>query len=610
MAQYFLQTCWWIPLYCLLGAIATIPWAANIIKRSGPRPAAYLNILLSLTAFIHGVLAFIAIRGDLTQTLSVNWLDIADLKISLSFELSPVSLAALTLVTFMSLIAQVYALGYMEKDWAMARFFGLLGFFEAALTAFSLSNSLFLSYGLLEMLTLSTLLLVGFWYAQPLVVTAARDAFLTKRVGDVLLLMGVISVSYYAKSLDFRDIYDWVDHAQISTTTATLLCLALIAGPTGKCAQFPLNLWLDEAMEGPAPASILRNSVVVSAGAYFLIKLEPVLILSPVACGVLVALGTITVIGSSLVSIAQMDIKRALSHSTSAYVGFVFIGVGNHWTNFALLVLLAHGVAKALLVTSQGSISLNSNCQNMSEMGGVWSRMPVTTTAFVVGSAGLVGLLPLGGFWAMREGIHAFRYEQIWIVALILLVNVLTAINLVRVFRLVFLGPSGPKMRRSPEANWMMVLPMVTLTVMTLLTPVFLGQLNVIPAPEYLYWDEIVPLMISGAVGCLIGAWMPLSRGVCPVKPRFQFLRQLLAYDFYLDIVYDRTVVAAVVLLSRLGTWCDRVIVDGLINFIGAASLRAGEVLRYSVGGQSQAYVLLILVSISFIGVFLTWSLW
>lgn len=610
MTQFFLDNTWFIPLYGLFGAIATIPWSTGIIKVSGPRPVAYLNTFMSFAALIHGVIAFLAIRGQPAIEKSIPWINVADLKISLLFELRPVSLAALCLVSFMMVATQVYALGYMEKDWAMARFFALLGFFEAALTALSLSNSLFFSYALIEMLTLSTLLLVGFWYAQPLAVKASRDAFLTKRVGDVLFLMAMIAISVYAGSLNFNEIYEWLDNPEISQTAATLICLGFIAGAAGTCAQFPLNLWLDEAMEGPGPASILRNTIVVSAGAYVLIKLQPLLVLSPFASGLIVALGAITAIGSSLVSIAQTDVKRAISHSTSAYVGFVFIAVGNHWTNFALLILLSHGIAKALLVMSQGSVSLVSNCQNMSEMGGLWSKMPITTISFVVGSAGLIGLLPFGGFWALREGIHAFRYGDIWVVGLILVVNALTAVNLVRVFRLVFLGPPGPKVRRAPEAIWLMVLPMVVLTIFTLLVPVFLAELNVLPAWEYIALDEVIALMLSGVVGCVIGALIPLNRGVCAVKPRFQAIRQVFAYDFYLDKVYEKTFVAFVVTLSKMGTWCDRVVVDGVVNSIGSTSLRVGEALRYSVTGQSQSYILLILVSVGFIGVFLTWTLW
>lgn len=169
------------------------------------------------------------------------------------------------------------------------------------------------------MLTLSTYLLVGFWYAQPLVVTAARDAFLTKRVGDILLLMGLVALSSYGAGLTFSQLETWAENSPLPPLTITLIGLSLIAGPTGKCAQFPLNLWLDEAMEGPNPAGIMRNSIVVSAGAYVLIKLQPIFSLSPVVSDTLIILGTVTALGTSLMALAQIDIKRALSHSTSAF---------------------------------------------------------------------------------------------------------------------------------------------------------------------------------------------------------------------------------------------------------------------------------------------------
>jgi formate hydrogenlyase subunit 3/multisubunit Na+/H+ antiporter MnhD subunit len=211
-----------------------------------------------------------------------------------------------------------------------------------------LSSNLFMSYFLLEMLTLSTYLLVGFWYAQPLVVTAARDAFLTKRVGDVLLLMALVALSCWAGSLEFSDLYRWIDTAQLAPLPATLLGLGLIAGPMGKCAQFPMHLWLDEAMEGPNPASILRNSAVVTCGALVLLKLMPLLSLSPVAIQVLLVVGTISALGGALVAIAQVDLKRTFSYGTTSYLGLVFLAIALQKPLLALLLLFAHGLAKAL----------------------------------------------------------------------------------------------------------------------------------------------------------------------------------------------------------------------------------------------------------------------
>lgn len=611
MSQFFLQASWWIPCYGLLGAILSFPWGIGLIQRTGSRPAAYINILMTVIGLVHGAFAFQASLGQESHSLTFHWLQTADLNLPLSLDLSPTSLGAAELIAILSLLAQVFALGYLEKDWALARFYGLMGFFEAAMTGLAISDSLFLTYALLEMLTLSTYLLVGFWYAQPLVVTAARDAFLTKRVGDVLLLMGVVALATMAGSLDFPDLYDWTETANLSPTVATLLGLALIAGPTGKCAQFPLNLWLDEAMEGPSPASILRNSVVVGCGAYVLIQLQPILILSPVASATLVALGTVTAIGTSLVAIAQIDIKRALSHSTSAYLGLVFIAVGMQWTNFALFVLFTHAIAKALLFMSVGSVILTTNSQDVTEMGGLWSRMPATTSAFLVGFAGLIGLLPLGGFWAMREGVNTFIYDQPWIVGVLLVVNGLTAINLVRLFRLVFLGQPHIKTRRTPEVPWTMALPMVSLIVITLTVPFLLERLSLLPDWAYVNPVAVGLVVGSGMVGTLLGAVLPLSRAwTRPMQAPLRFVQDLLAYDFYIDRVYRFSVVWAVSSLSRLSAWFDRYVVDGLVNLVGLVSLFSGEGLKYSASGQSQFYLLTILLAVSAIGLLLSYPLW
>ncbi len=612
MTEFLTQTSWWIPVYGLVGAILTLPWATGIIRRTGPRPAAYLNLLMTVLGCVHGWFILGSALNQPAQQIVFHWLHVADLDLSLALEISPISAGAMEVVTSLSLLAQIYALGYMEKDWALARFFALMGFFEGAMTGIAISNSLFLSYALLEMLTLSTYLIVGFWYAQPLVVTAARDAFLTKRVGDVLLFMGVVALATMSGSLNFPDLYQWAETANLSPTTATLLGLALISGPLGKCAQFPLHLWLDEAMEGPNPASLLRNSLVVSCGAYVLIKLVPVLALSPVASSALVVIGTVTAIGASFVAIAQIDIKRSLSHTTSAWLGLVFIAIGMQRADVAAALLVAHAVAKGLLFMSIGSVILTTNNQNLTEMGGLWSRMPATTTAFVVGAAGVIGLLPLGGYWSLSKGINAFWGNNPLLVAVFLLVNGITAFGLTRVFRLVFLGNPQPKTRRAPEVAWPMALPMVTLTVVTLLTPLFLQKLSLLPPTKYQYLIQTAQLLLasSSVIGCSLGAAVYLPRTwsrsvLIPIK----FVQDLLAYDFYVDRLYRLTVVFAVDSFSKISAWIDRYVVDGLVNLVALATVITGQSLKYNTSGKTQFYALTILMGVSILALLMIWPL-
>ena len=619
MSNFLVHGSWLIPIYSLIGSVLTLPWSSGIIRRTGPRPAAYLNLLITAFAFIHSSLAFFVIWRHQPEQLIFQWLQVADLNLSLTIELSPVSLGALGLVTGISLLVQLYALGYLEKDWSLARFFGLMGIFGAALGGIALSDSLLLSYGLLEILTLSTYLLVGFWYAQPLVVTAARDAFLTKRVGDIILLMGLVALSSYGEGLTFSELENWAINSNLAPLTAALLGISLIAGPTGKCAQFPLNLWLDEAMEGPTPAGIMRNSVVVSAGAYVLIKLQPVFTLSPVSSDVLIILGSLTAVGTSLMALAQIDIKRTLSHSTSAYLGLVFIAVGLGQVDIALLLVFTHAIAKALLFMSAGAVVLTTYNQNIMEMGGIWSRMPATTTGFMTGAAGLVALLPLGMFWTLQRWFNGDWNLPGWLCTIVLFVNLLSAWNLTRVFRLVFLGNPQPKTRRTPEVPWPIAFPIVILTLTTLIVsiapirwPLWLSAVSPLTDKDTIVVQWAIPFSIgSGIIGCLLGIISPLRRSwTRPTQFYWRFFQDLFAYDFYLNHIYEITVVAVVGRISHLTAWFDRYVVDGAVNLVSLVTIFSGNALKYNVSGKSQFYVLTILIGVSLLMLFVLSREW
>ncbi len=330
--RWNLETVWLVPCYALIGGILAIPWSPGVIRRTGPRPAGYVNLVMTFLALAHSVLAFQLTLNQPPQEVFIPWLSTAGLNLTIALELSSVSVGAMVIITGLNFLAQIFAIGYMEMDWGWGRFYSLLGLFEAGLCALVLCNSLFFSYVILEVLTLGTYLLVGLWFSQPLVVTGARDAFLTKRVGDLFLLMGVLGLWTLSGTWNYTELADWAANTQVDPTAITLVGLALVAGPMGKCAQFPLHLWLDEAMEGPVPSTILRNSVVVASGAWVLVKLQPVLTLSPVVSSFIVAIGAVTAIGASLIAIAQIDIKRCLSYSVSAYMGLVL--------NAAYLILL------------------------------------------------------------------------------------------------------------------------------------------------------------------------------------------------------------------------------------------------------------------------------
>ncbi len=607
-----IQLVWLIPLYGFSGVFLSLPWAAGWIKRNGPRPAAYLNLLVTLVAVLHGTLVLQEVFTLGPQQLDYRWFQVADLDLHIGFDLSLTNLAALELVTIMSLLGQVFALGYLDKEWSLARFYALGGFFEGAMAGVVLSSNLFISYFLLEMLTLSTYLLVGFWYAQPLVVTAARDAFLTKRVGDVLLLMSVVALAAWAPSLSFDALERWSSTAlvegQITPLAGTLIGLGLIAGPMGKCAQFPMHLWLDEAMEGPNPASILRNSAVVTCGALVLVKVMPLLSLSPLAVNGLLLVGTISALAGALVAIAQVDLKRAFSYGTTSYLGLVFIAIALRQPTIALLLLLAHGLAKALVFMSVGCVISTTNCQDITQLGGLARRMPATTSAYLLGAAGLTGVVPLAGFWCLARLVEVLRPQSPLFVLVVLLTNALTVFNMVRVYRQVYQDQPHPKTKRTPEVQWLMALPMVSLAVLVALLPAVMRRLEPYLDLGRVSGAAAILVLVSGLVGLAGGLLVPLANASSrSINLPLRAIQDLLAADFYTDRLYRRTIVAFVAGLARLTDGFDRNIVNRLAERVGLTSLATAEELKLGVSGQLQSYVLTVVAAIVMLFASLAW---
>ncbi|UBF27696.1 NAD(P)H-quinone oxidoreductase subunit F [Kovacikia minuta CCNUW1] len=607
MAELLLQSIWLVPCYSLLGAMLSVIWFPSITRRTGPRPAGYVNAIMTFLSFVHAAIALQATWNQPAYEISFSWLQVAGLNFTIPLEISSLTVSVIVLVTGLNLLAQVFAIGYMEMDWGWGRLYSTMAVFEAGMTALALCNSLFFSYVILEILTLGTYLIIGIWFNQSLVVTGARDAFLTKRIGDLFLLMGVIALLPLAGTWNFTELAEWAKTAQVDQRVITLVGLALIAGPMGKCAQFPLHLWLDEAMEGPVPATILRNSVVVATGAWVLVRLEPILALSPIVQSAMIFIGAVTAVGGSLIALAQIDIKRALSYLVSAYMGIVFVAVGTQQTEAALLIVLTHAVSMALLVMSTGAVVWNSITQDLTQLGGLWSRRPISGLALIVGTLGLVAFPPLGSFWSLLKLMDGLAESQHpWLVGVVLMVNALTAFGLTRVFSLTFGGKPKQMTERSPEVHWPMILPMTVLLGFTLHLPLVLQSLSLLPNWAELNKDMALLLIWSSIFGCSLGAIVYLSNAVKkPIQFPWKAMQDLISYDFYTPKLYRNSIVFGVDLISRITSWFDKYLIDGTVNLFGLVTLFSGQSLRYSTSGQSQFYALTILLGISLFGLFL-----
>jgi NAD(P)H-quinone oxidoreductase subunit 5 len=351
------------------------------------------------------------------------------------------------------------------------------------------------------------------------------------------------------------------------------------------------------------PATVFRNAVVVGAGAFVLIKLAPVISLSQTVLNLLVVLGVSTAICCSLIAIAQVDMKRVLSYSVSTYLGLVFIAVGTQNLDSAQFILFSESFGIALLYMSIGAIIWTNITQDLTQLGGLWSRRPITGLSLLVAIAAFIGMPPFGGFWALLQLVTSLWVEQPWLAAIILIINALTAFSLTRLFCRIFLGTSQPMAERSVEPFWLINLPMVFFTILVCHVPIVLGNLGILPS-----WEELNMLLAPGLLwSSLIGATAAgLIYGVDsvpkPIKLPLPALQDFFTYDLYVQRLYQITIVWFVATSAKIVDWVDRYIVDGFVNLVGFGALFSGQSLKYANTGQSQFYMLSMFSGIVILG--------
>jgi NAD(P)H-quinone oxidoreductase subunit 5 len=611
----WLGTVWLVPLYPLLGALFSLLWSPGLISRTGPRPSGYVNLLMVSIAFGHSLTALLTLSSNsgagqaaiyAPPSFHWTWLQTAGLSIGFDGLVTEPGLIAMTVITGLHVLVQIFSIGYLEMDWGWPRFFGALSFFEAGLCGLVLTDSVFFSYVLLELLTVGTYVIVGTWYNQSLVVKGARDAFLTKRIGDLILLAGVIALLPITGTWNFHGLQGWAadltNNAQPLPPGFQLILLALVAGPMGKCAQIPLHLWLDEAMESPLPSTVLRNSVVVIGGAWVLLRLEPLIALSPLVQGVLVVVGGTTALVASLIALGQIDVKRALSFLVSSWLGLLFVAVGLGGIGVADHLLLVYPLPMALMLMAIGTIVISNVTQDLTQLGGLWSRRPLMGIAFLAGAAGLMGLPPFGGFAALRELLELAANSQLPLVlgGLVLITNGLLSAALMRVFGLIWGGHPTPFTVRSPEVLWLMVLPVMVLLGLVLHIPQLLVHLGVYTLSPVPGWGPMGwPLLLSTLVGAGTSAWFYLRpHPLAELPSGLGGLQHWLAEDMHTEAFYHRTVVALVVGLARLSAWSDRQLVDGFSSGTGGVAMEGARRLSYTTSGRSQTYALSLVLGV------------
>ena len=545
------------------------------------------------------------VLGHPAYSASVPWAVLAGRTLEVGYQVDALSAVMLSMVSIVATCIMVFSTGYMHGDDGYHRFFAYMSLFCGSMFLLVLANNFLLLYVAWELVGLCSYLLIGFWFHKPEAARAAMKAFITTRIGDLFFAIGVFVVFIYAPSLRFVDVFEAIKAGTMAASVAGIAALLLFGGAVGKSAQFPLHVWLPDAMEGPTPVSaLIHAATMVAAGVYMVARLSPMfwasmehaVIFGVPALTVVAVIGLITAVMAALIGVAQNDIKRVLAYSTISQLGYMMTGLGMGMVGFVAGVfhLIAHAFFKALLFLGSGSVMHAMHDElDMWKMGGLGRKMPVTQWTFWAGTLALAGIFPFAGFFSKDEIIsatwHIGLHEGRWIYFIGLEIGAfLTALYMGRLCFNVFSGqPRTELAEHAHESPPVMLWPLRILAVFAIFlgwvgSPWVAGNLfhrflaEMHPELEHLHtggfnWLVAGISTAMAAGGLLLAAamyyWRVLSPNVfkCALYPLYIGAKR----KFWFDELYYYTVIGGTVLLSRAMASFDRFVIDGIVNVVG-----------------------------------------
>jgi NADH-quinone oxidoreductase subunit L len=589
--------------------IPAAPFAASLVilslRKTRRKSAAALAVLGQVLALVMSILAFaVTLRTPESRVvLKFNWFTFGEQALRLGFVLDPLAAAMLMMITLVGLCIFVFSVGYMAADKNFTRFFAYLSFFAGAMLGLVISNSLLLLFMFWELVGLASYLLIGFWIERPAAADAAKKAFITTRIGDMGFFVGLLWLYNRSGTLLFYDGgKGCLEAAGLATlgTSATLIALLIFCGAAGKSGQFPLHVWLPDAMEGPTPVSaLIHAATMVAAGVFLVARVYPLFSLGAVngvtsSLTVVVWIGVTTALMAALIAIAQADIKRILAYSTVSQLGLMMVSLGVGGVAAGIMHLLAHGFFKALLFLGAGSVIHGCDGeQDIRRMGGLRRFMPVTFVTYAVGMMALSGVpFFFSGGWTKEEILHVTAH---WPTSyapyyLVLAGVVLTALYMTRQIIYVFFGEARSASAHAHESPRVMTTPLIVLALSAIffsvvLTPAwpwlegYLTREGVRFDLARLIQPMLFISLVLVATGIALGVWMYRRAGVAdrnrpadvdPLEYAQPALFGFLANKMWIDELYQRTVVAFSWMCARLSDWMDRYFWDGLVRGFGA----------------------------------------
>ena len=532
--------------------------------------------VVSIAAIALGFVLFWYVFADLLSSgdafFSINWLSIGETSITWGVTVDRLSVTMLGLVTFVALLVQLYSVSYMKGDPRFGWYFAAHALFAAAMLALVLADNLVFLYVAWELVGLGSFLLIGFWYERRSAAEAAKKAFITTRIGDVGLLIGIILLYRATGSFEISTIFHVAQQGGIAQGTLTASMALIFLGAMGKSAQFPFHVWLPDAMEGPTPVSaLIHAATMVAAGVYLVARLMPLFELAPLVLLGVGVVGLVTFLFAGTLALVMTDLKRVLAYSTISHLGLMMLSLGALSVAAAMLHLVAHGVSKALLFLGAGSVTHGTEKTDIREMGGLVRAMPVTAITFVIGAASLAGLVPLSGFFSKDEIMLAVldhRHPVLLVAALG--GSVLSAVYMARLALVVCFGRNRGE--GAHESPWLMTLPLAVLAPFAVMLGLiaygwsgsytgfggFLTGGGVHHAP---IWLPVLSALL--VLGGLAYGWRTWGRGnVTPFEGRDSRLLRVLENKYYLDEAYQWAIDRIALAFSRFVALFDRVVVN------------------------------------------------
>ena len=619
VANSGVQWAWLAPAFS-----ASAFFAIVVLGRFLPRQGAFLSLLAILAGF--GVFwyvlsEFLSSGGGI---FSVDWFTAGDSTFTWGIMVDELSVVMLGLVTFVALMVQVYSLGYMRTERAFGWYFGVHSLFAAAMLTLVLADNFLLLYIAWELVGVCSYLLIGFWYERRSAAEAAKKAFITTRIGDVGLLIGILLLFNETGTFDITTIFHIAQNGGIGSGTLTAAVLLIFLGAIGKSAQFPLHVWLPDAMEGPTPVSaLIHAATMVIAGVFLVARIYPLFIESDTAMLTVAVIGLITAFFAAAVALVMTDLKRVLAYSTISHLGFMMLALGSFGFTAAIFHLVAHAFAKALLFLGAGSISHGSGKTDIREMGGLWRRMPLTAVTFGIGALALGGIPPLSGFFSKDEVLVAVldgRNPVFFILTLV--ATLMSALYMARLLFLVVLGNLKADNEHAHESPLVMTVPLVALAVLALgagllapgLVPGYDGFGNWLffEEPEAYHINGLVMgLSIALSLGGFALGWALYARGWLSaerIRERFSGLHRLLVNQYYLDNLYQLVIDRVVLAFANFMALFDRIVInDTGVNGSGRSVFLSGLRLRYLETGKVYNYAFGMVVGM--VAVALVWWL-